>query len=365
VTLGADGQDVTFGTGNDTLDVNGLIVTGSLIDVETLQVSSSGANISGALITNAAAAGATTNGQISGTFIDFDGSTATLTVAVSQNETMRTTGLVTNAAAGTQTLVIHDAGTLTGIGSIENYVLSNSGNTFTQVLGNTSVTGGSGNDTIITDSTDATRAALTIQLGGGGTDTVRILNTGISGLGGALVDDATGLPVMAVMNNTTLNNTIAMWDGTSGTSAVTITGFTAGNDGDKVKYLDGATSVLVGGFAGDVDISANNLASLAPNSVIEISADTVQIADGTNLGAVATILSQLNNVQDGHYYVVIYDGDGANANAYLYAAVATEGDFFDFADINGNTNGYDTDTVELIGFMQNVGANAFTSLNFI
>ena len=122
--------------------------------------------------------------------------------------------------------------------------------------------------------------------------------------------------------------------------------------------------MLIGAFSDNVSLTTNNLSGLAVNSVIEV-ASSFQINDRENLGAAATMLSQLNNVQDGTYYVVIYDGTSADSNAWIYAATATEGDGFDFADDNGSTNGYDVDTVELIGVMMTVGADNLTSQNFI
>jgi hypothetical protein len=125
----------------------------------------------------------------------------------------------------------------------------------------------------------------------------------------------------------------------------------------------GDVPILIGGFANNVSLTTNNLSGLAVNSVIEIASD-FQINDGTNLGAVATMLDQLNNVQDGAYYIAIYDGNLDDSNAWIYAATATEGDGFDFADTNGVTNGYDRDTLELIGLLTDVGADNLTSQNF-
>ena len=86
---------------------------------------------------------------------------------------------------------------------------------------------------------------------------------------------------------------------------------------------------------------------------------------GDSLVAVATLLRQLNNVNNGDYYIVMYDGNEVDSNAFLYAARATEGDGFDFADVDGPDTGYDADTVELIGVFNQVGGNAFTSQNFV
>jgi hypothetical protein len=254
------------------------------------------------------------------------------------------------------------------------------------VAGNSTVVGGSGADRIITSGTDTTRGALTIDLSGGdtvtrGTDTVLLRNDAVGntsnnvlvagipqaqvGLGGAWVDqDATA--GTGESNANTLNATLALWDGVNaaGTDYAVITGFTPGNGGDRVAYMDGSSGVLIGGFSDNVSLTTNNLSGLAVNSVIEV-ASSFQINDRENLGAAATMLSQLNNVQDGTYYVVIYDGTSADSNAWIYAATATEGDGFDFADDNGSTNGYDVDTVELIGVMMTVGADNLTSQNFI
>ncbi|MCL7466750.1 hypothetical protein MXB90_17100, partial [Phaeovulum sp. NW3] len=314
---------------------------------------------------------------VTGASSDISGSVLTsvenITLASNLNATMTIAqnALVTTAS-GDNTLTLSDTGAVTGRSQIETYVLADAGgSTFTQVAGNTSVVSGSANDTIVTNATDATRDALTIDLTSGGTDIVLIQNTAIGntgattnqGLGARLIDwDGGGSP--ADSNATTLNGTIALWDGSAGTNYVTINGFGAGNAGDKITYLNGSTDVLVGGFADNVSLTTNNLSGLAVNSVIEIQS-TFQINDGTNLGAVATMLDQLNGVQDGNYYVVIYDGTDPDSNAWIYAATATEGDGFDFADTNGATNGYDTDTVELIGFIDSIGADTLTSQNFI
>jgi hypothetical protein len=245
------------------------------------------------------------------------------------------------------------------------------------------VTASSGNDTISTFNVDSERGDLTINLASGGQDTILIRNDLIGnttndtlvagspqaqrGLGGQWVDQAAGGDGNANLgdsNATTLNGTIALWNGTTGIDDVIINGFAAGNNGDRVAYLEGSTARFIGGFADNVSLTTNNLSGLAVNSVIEV-ASNFQINDGRNLGAVATMLDQLNNVQDGNYYVVIYDGTSADSNAWIYAATATEGDGFDFADTNGATNGFDTDTVELIGVLMGVGADSLTSQNFI
>ena len=94
--------------------------------------------------------------------------------------------------------------------------------------------------------------------------------------------------------------------------------------------------------------------------MIEINANEFQISDPTNLLAVATMLDSLNNVQDGTYYIVIYDGSGTGA--FVYVATATEGDGFDFAETAGGT--LDTDTLELLAEITGVAGNSIDSSNF-
>ena len=69
------------------------------------------------------------------------------------------------------------------------------------------------------------------------------------------------------------------------------------------------------------------------------------------------------------YYVVVYDytpqAAGVKADAWLYAAIATQDDGFDFADNQPLNAERDTDTLELIAIFKGVGVNAFTSSNFI
>ena len=268
----------------------------------------------------------------------------------------------------------------TKVTTVESLLLSGTGAS-SVTLGNDAytagirtVTGSTGNDSITTFSNDAQRGDLIINLASGGSDTVYIQNTSIgnngvlgtlSGLGGQLVDLNSG--GNADGNEASLNQTIALWTNAGSNEGIeytTINGFSAANGGDKIAYLSGSSPTIIGGYADNVSLTTNNLSGLAVNSVIEI-ASNFQINDGRNLGAVATMLDQLNNVQDGNYYVVIYDGTSADSNAWIYAATATESDGFDFADTNGATTGFDTDTVELIGVLMGVGADSLTSQNFI
>ena len=286
---------------------------------------------------------------------------------------------VITGGSETDTLQFLTVGTLldgdfTNVTYVEKLILADGTNSLT--LGNeaynsigsgiSTVVGGTGNDTIISYSDDDQRGSLTLDLSAGGRDTVQILNAAIGGAGGASVAATSSI------NKATLNLTLADWAATDatvtsrvGTDAITISGFEVGDGGDQIEYMNGASAVVIGGFANDVDLTFNNLAGLSNHSVIELNANQFQQSNPYALLSMATMMDQLNNVQDGNYYIVVYDGTSANANAFIYAATATEGDGFDFADVNGATNGNDLDTVELIGILTGVGANNVTSQNFI
>ena len=337
---------------SDVFNIGGLTVNGqlSVLSGADIIIATDGADISalnaGAVTT---AEHLTLTGEITMTLVQHE---ALIIDAGTGNET--TTAI--------DTVTLTTSGTFNGQGDVETYNLSDdTGNKFTQVAGNTSVKGGASNDIIITSSTDSVRGDLSINLvSGGGTDTVALKNATISGLGGAVS--------ASVSNATTINDTIALWTNggsTAGTDYAQVYNFDSGDGGDKVAYLNGANNAFVGTFAENVSLTGNDLRSLTVNSVIEISAQSFQVNDGTNLGAVATMLDSLNNVQDGNYYVVIYDGNSSTSNAWIYAARATEGDGFDFADVDGNTtSAYDTDSVELIGVLWSIGADTLTSQNF-
>ena len=258
-----------------------------------------------------------------------------------------------------------------------------------------SIIGGTGNDTIHTSSVDTERASLTyIDFTTGGQDTI-IFDNGvknvhvtsspdtistdtavfggsgggissgtIAGLGGHVTDYGSGTSSWG--NATSQSATFAPWyalnasDTNKGISAAHVYGFTPGDGGDVVE------SDFDSGFANDVNLTSNNMLSFQSGSVFEIATNSYALSNNNfgNLPGVATMLGSLNNVRDGIYYIIVYDGTSGSSNAGLYVARATEGDGFDFADTNGTVGGVDTDSVELIGVFHNVAVNSFTSQNF-
>ena len=238
------------------------------------------------------------------------------------------------------------------------------------------ILGGAGNDVIYSSSDDTLRERLFIDLGAtgvnvGGTDVVLFQNAAIGGAGGGLG----GAVVSGNSNASSLEATILLWDSnildttypTAGTYAAEVTGFTSGSGGDKIGYLYATTKVTAAGFAENVVPATFDYSLYAPNSVIELSANVFQMSDPNNLAAIAYPMKALGNIANGSYYIVAYSGTDAGADAYIYAATATEGDGFDFADVDGlgGIGVYDTDTVELIGIIRGIGANTLTGLNFV
>lgn len=307
--------------------------------------------------------------------IDFQDANAALELSVAQHNAMT---LVSGGAdSGTQTFVLSDAGSVTSKANIEQYNLSDDGTTtFTQGATSSAlkVLSGARNDLIISNSADSSRDNLSVDLTSGGNDTVRILNdTGaVDGTNFGLVSNDFGgfggsTDTSAAndgYNENSLSLTAGEWDGAEGTTAADILGFMASatdNDRDMIQL-----SNFTGGVVENVNRTTTDLTGIASGSVLEINTASYTVA-GDQFGAlnsVATMLDSLSNVADGEYYIVAYNGSDANADAALYYARATEGDGFDFADTNGSTGGYDTDSLELLAVFHEVGANELSSLNF-
>jgi hypothetical protein len=309
--------------------------------------------------------------------LDFQDAAATVTMSAAQHTDFTFTKL-----DGNQTVVLTTSGAVASKAGVENYYLSDTGNsTFTQSASPDAVkvVSGARDDLIITASDDDDRDGLTIDLTSGGNDTVRILNdtglldpttglvtTDFGGFGGNLTNPTT--PGTADRyNDASFATTASDWSnlGSPGsTTYIDIHGFTASatdNGRDTVQLAN-----FTGGFVDEVNRTNTDLLGIASGSVFEINSGsfTVNGDQFGNLQSVATMLDSLSNVGDGEYYIIVYNGRDVNADAALYYARATEGDGFDFADSDADTGGYDTDSLELLAVFHEVGSNEFSSLNF-
>jgi len=365
------GNEITVLAGTNVNALAGpqdIINVGSLAVIGTYQTSASdtisatgGANISGATI------GSATN-------LNVNTSAGTFTMTQAQHQQLSNV----SQTGGTQTFELTTAGVVTGRAGIETYLLADGGgSTFTQFTGsntNTSVVSGDGTDLIITSAVDAQRGALTIDLRSGGNDTVRILNdTGTLAAPGGLVQTSFGAfggggGAVGGYNNGNFAATADRWNGTDGTFAVDVLGFTAKS---SFEFSNEKDTVQLSGWSGGYtteNINSNSLLNFGSGGIIEIDAFSYSVSGSqfTNLATVAQRLGSLNNLDDGDYYIIVYNGTDVNtADAALYFARATAGNGLNFADTNGNLGDYDTDSLELLAVFQGVGANSFSSDNFL
>jgi hypothetical protein len=409
-------------SGSDTLVLNGRDSSATLLNVETLDVSIGG-DISKAAISSGA--GPATAGRIAGTQLDFADQTAKLVVSPGQHADIQQGGLLKalQADSGTQTLSLSSGGTIAQtIPHIDVYELSSAGqllpitiksqalsvsNDIQQQLALASnqsspalsIKGSSGADVIRTAAVDVVRGGLVVDLAGDtAVDYVFVNNSriGNEGFSGALATNGFGGRVATYSvnpdvyaNGSTIGDTALIWrtlnsnsltqDGTysAGIRAATYNGFQVATD--VVVYLEGVDSAAVrGGFFELSTVPATGGFVPPTNSVIEIQSGFLGSAgitpatfgsDPKNLENVARLLDNIPDFDDNggsRFYVVLYDyAKEANADAWLYAATATQGDGFDFSDGKPANVTRDTDTLELIAIFKGVGVNAFTTDNFL
>jgi hypothetical protein len=95
------------------------------------------------------------------------------------------------------------------------------------------------------------------------------------------------------------------------------------------------------------------------------SAYTGAIEHSGDLGAVAKLLVDAVGsfaAGNGAYYLILYSDSTQSADAWLYSALATASNGFNFSHTSGSPT-LDRDTLELIAIFSDVGANSFSSAN--
>ena len=168
--------------------------------------------------------------------------------------------------------------------------------------------------------------------------------------------------------------------------------------GEDIFYDTGAIEFSAG-FKNDFDTGiSSDLTGLISGSVIEIDASTFTLANYQNLDAMRSELATIDNVASGaEFLVVVYSGNDADSNAYIYHVYSDrQGDGFDFADNDLDASGgplsfYDEfaegndlngdaalsslyeaefidesshDAIELVGIIYGIGSNTMTAQNF-
>ncbi len=413
-------------SGSDTLVLNGRDSSATLLNVETIDVSIGG-DISKAAISSGAGPatlGRISGAQLD--FADQTAKLVVSQAQhadIQQGGLLKTL----QADSGTQTLSLSSGGTIAQtIPHIDVYELSSAGgplqvtiksqtlsvsNDIQQQLAlapnQTSpaltIKGSPGADVIRTAAVDVVRGGLVVDLAGDTAgDYVFVKNieignsssigNAVNGFGGGLVASTGGefanYPTLAQTVTNHWSNLKLQADASEiavsgGVRATTVFGFaTDGSSSDKVVYLKNDSSVAKAEY---FTVSQANPVGFAPtdNSIIEIQSGYINALSLTNavaanvgkdpraLDKIAALLATLppfTDVAGDQLYVVLYDysilAPGQKADAWLYAAVATQDDGLDFAE-NAAAIERDTDTLELIAIFKGVGVNAFTTDNFL
>lgn len=224
-----------------------------------------------------------------------------------------------------ESIADNDASSVTGMGGTETITLTTSAAIDAMIDGGTGnfiesyVLNGSGADTLTisetldTDLVDAVRGAMSVDLAGGGADTI-------------------------VIDNAAVNNAVD--------SSVNITNFSMADD--KLQLSVGGVAVSNGTFYNN---SNGVVAAAATGDIIEINSASFQYGVATNTAAVLAFLSGagLAGAAGGEIVTVVaYNGAGQAAIYQLEETNVAAGAF---------------DTIELIGTV-NATDNAFTGSNF-
>jgi hypothetical protein len=255
VTASQEAVNVTGQSGNETVTVAGLTVTGTyaLGSGTDILIATNGADIKGIN-----SGGATTAETLTLT------GSATMTVAQHNAFTTFT------ASGGSDTIVLSNVGTITGKSGIESYTLANGTNTMTLSAAQTgTVAGGTGADAFT--STIAIMTAITSLNGAGNTgDSLTMSDAGTV----TVVAAVTNIETLVLANGT---NTVAL------NAAGAFTAITGGTGADSVAL----TNLVVGG-AVSLGAGADNITA-ATEALIEGASSTfVGGADADTLTFAAT-----------------------------------------------------------------------------
>jgi hypothetical protein len=232
VTLGAVNQSVTGSAGNDTVNVSGTL-TGTLNGnggADTLGLSGT-ANLSGATITN---------------FQTLTGNANDVTLSVAQ------LGAFTTGVTGTGIFTFSDAAAvnIAATNTATKYQLNAAGQSFTTAtVGNYSVTGGAGNDTVAMGNTLTLNDILN---GAGGLDVLTF--TDVNGAGAVTdLNGVQGFETITLGNATTSVTTpTTLFTNTSGAITVDGSALTNALTWDGSSAATGNSFSITGGTANDV-----------------------------------------------------------------------------------------------------------------
>ncbi|MFN3263194.1 MAG: hypothetical protein ACE37J_21810 [Pikeienuella sp.] len=299
-TAGASSQNVTGGTANDTVVVGASVVAIGAYTLgdgtNTVQLAD-GADIKGATLTD-----------VDVIALDSDAS-VTMTVGQHSGESRSITG------AGTETVILSDAGTLTASAAIETYTLAaESGTVLTLAADAQSVTGdvGAFDDTVIVGARTLTGDSI-IDLGGGTADKVQLqdgANTAAATLSNVetIEIEANASVTMSVDQHTAAGRTV-----TAGVDATV----TFSNDTDSATAAEPIT--------GAATVDSYVLADGTNDFQIGAAAQNVTTQGGSGTIRVGTLAATGTfDIDQGSYTLVASGGadiQGVNGGASTTAAV--------------------------------------------
>ena len=304
-TLGAAAQNVTGGSGDDTVHTGAFTtVSGSLSLAggnDSLVIDTSGTNISTATLSAVEAIALASN--------------VNATMSVAQHALLST-------ALGTNTVTLSDAGSVTGVAQVEAYQLANGSNTFTLGANGQDLSGGTGVDTILASDTQLSGAVID---GAAGRDTLAVTSTavGVSTINGSLsnieVIDTTG-----VAHGANLTAVVGVEEIHAGAGADTLNAAAVGS-GVTITAGTGADTVTGGSGNDVIDVG------------VDADVDTVNAGGGsdtvTNFG-VGDVINFEGGNDTATYAAVTATVDGGSALDTLTVTATSGAMTFDFSQVN-------------------------------
>ena len=252
---------------------------------------------------------------------------------ISMTDTQYGAFTIAATAGVSDTITLTTAGTIAANSGVENYNLANGTNVFTLSTTAQAVVGGTGADTI----------------------NVTLANNGA-------IATTANLGVDAVTDRVAITNTL-LEAGVTSSSLLTVSNFNVAND--AVTVINGVSSgALVGGTVSAAGFQAltagsNTTVTALVKGVIEIQSSNIASFDDTDGGNAETaiiaalgIITDPGNASGGEYTMVLYSG----ANAGIYDVIV--------ANTVTNVTLAANITIELVGVLSNVGADALTAANF-
>ena len=315
-TLGAAAQNVTGGSGDDSVQSGVLTTISGVLD-----------GVSGNDGVNVQA-----SATLSATLANIDA------VTLASNVNL-TTSIVNNAlittALGSNTVTLSNAGTISGAAQVENYQLANGANNFTLGAATQNVTGGSGDDSF--NSGALTTLAGTLD-GLGGVD---LLNIARSATLAATLINIEGVTLASNVNFTTSITNNALITTASGTNTVTLSDVgtaTGAAEVENYQLADGTNTFTLGasgqnvtGGSGDDTLHTGALTSVAGSLSLGSGNDSLVIdANGANistasLSGVETIAlaSNVNATMSITQHALLGIAAGTNTVTFSTAGIVT------------------------------------------